>query len=110
VVDDEGLQDLVEGVKFTTQSKDTMYRNLKTHLEAGKLTIPADIDYYTKLEQETTGLAFDFTQNGYLKVSHPPGGHDDFADALAGANYMRDGYNQTTITRRNARATMHKGR
>lgn len=101
VVDDEGLQHLVQGVKFTTQSKDEMYRNLKTHLEAGKLTIPSEIDYYTKLEQETTGLEFDFTTNGYLKVSHPPGGHDDFADALAGANYVRDGINQTTVSYRN---------
>jgi len=110
VVDDEGLSNLVSGVKFTTQSKDEMYRNLKTHLEAGKLTIPANVDYYTKLEQETTGLEFDYTQNGYLKVSHPTGGHDDFADALAGANYVRDGMNTGTVTRRNARATMHKGK
>jgi len=108
VVDDEGLQQLVTGVKFTTQSKDTMYRNLKTHLEADELTIPSDVDYYTKLEQETTGLEFDFTSNGYLKVSHPTGGHDDFADALAGANYIREGAGQTQISRRSARTSMQK--
>jgi phage FluMu gp28-like protein len=110
VVDDEGLQDIVTGVKFTTQSKDKMYRNLKTHLEAGKITIPADVDYYTKLEQETTGLEFDFTQNGYLKVSHPTDGHDDFADALAGANYLRDGMDKQEVRRKNARVNMNKGK
>lgn len=105
VVDDRGLQDIMQGVKFTTQTKDKMYRTLKTNLEAGEITIPADVDYYTKLEKETTGLEFDYTQNGYLKVSHPPGGHDDFADALAGANYVRNGIDQTQVSYRNGNTT-----
>jgi len=110
VVDDEGLKSIMNGVKFTTQSKDRMYRDLKTNLEGEELTIPSDLDYYTKLEQETTGLNFDFTTNGYLKVSHPTGGHDDFADALAGANYIRRGAGNTkTVNRRSARVNMKRG-
>lgn len=106
VVDDPGLSDIMHGVTFSTKSKHRMYQNLKTAFENQELVIPS----HRKLIDELTSLQFSFTQNGYVKVSHPDGGHDDFPDSLALANYGRDGINQTTITRRNARATMHKGR
>jgi len=41
------------------------------------------------LIDELTSLRFDFTQHGYMKVSHPDGGHDDFPDSLAFANWGR---------------------
>jgi hypothetical protein len=82
-----------------------MYQQLKTAFEGEELTLPN----HRRLIDELTSLRFEFTQNGYLKVGHPDGGHDDFADSLALAHYGKAGVNQTTVTRRNARATMHKG-
>lgn len=98
VVDDRGLQDLVEGVTFSTQTKHDMYTQLKTDLENGELTIPEGVDHYAQLEGQTTRLEFDFTSNGYLKVSHPPGGHDDFADAFALANHGRHHTNKVQVS------------
>ncbi len=89
VVDDEGLRGLVEGVTFSTQTKHEMYTDLKTHFENGDLTIPPGVDHYRSLELQTTRLEFEYTSNGYVKVSHPPNGHDDYADALALANHAR---------------------
>lgn len=99
VVDDRGLQDLVRGITFSTQTKHDMYTQLKTDLENGDIVIPNSIDHYRQLEGQTTRLEFDFTSNGYLKVSHPPGGHDDFADAFALANHGR--HNQHKVRYRN---------
>lgn len=109
VVDSHDLQNLVTGITFSSKSKHQMYTNLKTAFESNSLTIPSDLDYYAELERETTQLDFEFTSNNYLKVSHPENEHDDFADALALANMAREGINTTTVKRRNARATMHKG-
>ena len=105
VVDDPAIQDIVQGVTFSTKTKHQMYQQLKTAFEAEELTLPN----HRRLVDELTSLRFEFTQNGYLKVGHPDGGHDDFADSLALAHYGMSGVGQTTVTRRKARATMHKG-
>lgn len=70
-------------VTFSTKSKQAMYRGLKNALESEALSIPN----HRRLIHELTSLEFDFTQHGKLKVSHPPGGHDDFPDSLALAHY-----------------------
>jgi len=98
VVDDEDLvaMDLVQGVKFTTKSKHEMYNRLKTDFEAEDITVPQ----HRRLIDELTALEFSVTRNGYYQISHPDGGHDDFPDSLAFANWARKG-NHPTVTRRN---------
>lgn len=81
----EGLGDVVHPVTFTTKSKQEMYQSLKSGLEREDLALPP----HDRLRHELTSLQFDFTQHGKLRVHHPPGGHDDFPDALALANYGR---------------------
>lgn len=81
----EGLGRVVEAVAFTTNSKQAMYQTLKKSFEEQTLTLPEN----DRLVHELTSLQFDFTQHGKLKVSHPPGGHDDYPDALALANEGR---------------------
>jgi hypothetical protein len=85
-----------------------MYTTLKTDFENGEIQVPEDIDHYRSLEMQTTRLEFDFTSsNGYLKVSHPPNGHDDFADALALANHGRKKGN--AVVERTVRTNMLRG-
>lgn len=107
VVDDEGLRGLVEGITFSTKTKHDMYTTLKTDFENGEIQVPEGIDHYRSLEMQTTRLEFDFTSNGYLKVSHPPNGHDDFADALALANHGRKKGN--AVVERTVRTNMLRG-
>lgn len=98
VVDDEELNSmgLVNGVKFTTKSKHKMYNRLKNDLESGDITLERD----RQLIAELTQLDYSVTANGYYKIGHPDGGHDDFADALALANWGACGVGQATVTRR----------
>lgn len=72
-------------VTFSTKTKQAMYRGLKNAFESGTLQIPN----HRRLIHELKSLEFDFTQHGKLKVSHPPGGHDDFPDSLALAHFGR---------------------
>jgi len=95
---------IMHGVTFSTKSKHEMYNRLKSDFENESLTIPTD----RRLVDELTSLQFDVTGNGYYKVSHPDGGHDDYADALALANWGRSGIGQATVKRRNARVSMQR--
>jgi len=106
VVDDEELTEMgiMHGVTFSTKSKHEMYNRLKSDFENGALTIPTD----RRLVDELTSLQFDVTGNGYYKVYHPDGGHDDHADALALANWGRSGVGQATVNRRKARVNMQR--
>ena len=107
VVDDEELNEMgiVRGVKFTTKSKHEMYNRLKTDFESEEITIPQ----HRKLIDELTSLQFSVTSNGYYKISHPDGGHDDFADSLALANWGEmTQMQETEVVRRNARTSMQK--
>lgn len=83
-------------IAFTTKNKSRMYRKLKGDLESGDLTLPdpgAD-EHAERLRDETVNLQYDYTANGHLKVHHAPGAHDDYADALAIANWVRDNAEQ----------------
>jgi hypothetical protein len=91
VVDSRDIASTVTGVTFTTQTKHDLYTGLKTAFEEGAITIPSDVEHFRRLKRETTSLQFGFTANGYVQVSHPPNGHDDFPDALALAQYARVG-------------------
>jgi len=80
-----GLGRVVREFTFTTKSKQNLYQSLRKDLEDGELTLPN----HRRLIAELTSLQYSYTQHGYLKVSHPDGGHDDFPDALALANWAR---------------------
>lgn len=78
-----GLGDVVQPFTFSTKSKQNMYQTLKKHLESNEIVLPQ----HKRLIEEATSLQSEFTQHGYLKLSHPPGGHDDYIDACAMANW-----------------------
>ena len=107
VVDFGGdLGNTLSPFKSTTKSKHQLYKSLQKAIESEEITVPQ----HRKLVDELTSLEFEFTQHGYMKVHHPEGGHDDFADSLAFAHWAMSGTGQTTVTRRKTRTKMHKGR
>jgi len=82
-------ESLVEGVRFSLQSKTDMYSNLKKLMNQQRLEIPT----HKKLIHELCELRYERTSTGGMKIHHPDGGkvHDDFPDALALAClYMKD--------------------
>lgn len=93
-----GIDGVVEPIPFSTKRKGKMYRKLKADLEAGELQLPDPaVDEHTeRLRDETVNLQYDYTQNGHLRVSHVPGGRDDYADALAVANWVRENADAAT--------------
>ena len=80
-------------VSFTTKSKSQMYRKLKADLERADVQVPDasvfESEHAQRLRDEVCNLQYDYTANGHLKVGHAPGGRDDYADALALANWIR---------------------
>lgn len=98
------MADVMQPFKSTSKSKHNLYKRLQKDIEGAELALPN----HRRLIDEITSLQFEFTQHGYMKVSHPEGGHDDYPDSLAFANWARSGSGMQQIERRNARATMHK--
>jgi hypothetical protein len=94
----------VEPTPFTNKSKQEMYQSLKKSLEDGALSLPDN----GRLVHELTALEYSFTPSGKLKVEHPPGGHDDYADAVALANLARTKTNNAGLRRRSG-STPKKG-
>lgn len=98
--------EILEPFKSSTKSKHNLYKSLQKAIESEDVTLPND----RRLVDELTSLQYEFTQHSYMKVHHPEGGHDDFADSLAFANWGRTGGDTPTVTRRKANVSMHKGR
>lgn len=80
-------------VKFTRQSKDVMYKNLQAVIEDKKTALPPDLieevdndEDYRLFISEMQALQKEYKAN-MLVVSHPPGGHDDYPDSWALAEY-----------------------
>jgi len=73
----------VEGIRFSVQSKQDIYSNLKILLESGKLKIPN----HRKLLFQLRDLRYQHTSSGNTKIHHSEGGQDDYCDALALAVY-----------------------
>ena len=71
--------DIVEGIRFTVQSKMDMYSNLKKLMNQGKLKFPP----HKKLIFQLLDLRREITSSGNLKLHHSEKGHDDYPDALA---------------------------
>lgn len=88
--------DVLQPFQSSTKSQHELYKQLQRDIESENLTLPT----YRALIDELTSLQYEFTQHGYMKVSHPDGGHDDHADSLAFANWART--NQTVIRRKSS--------
>lgn len=71
--------DRVEGVKFTTETKEELLSNLKITMEQDKLAIPYD----RRLCQQINEQQYNYTKNGHIQFTHPTNSHDDMLWALA---------------------------
>jgi len=92
----------VTAVRFGKQNKHEMYETLKLQMEQGNLTIPDHRDNtmgaqnrdnfeardLRQIYKQMDELLKDYYSDGYLKISHPDNGFDDFPDALALATMM----------------------
>jgi len=83
----ESLGRKVDGFKFTNEKKQSLYNTLKNELQNKNIAFP-----YIPGKNDTAGnkmvnqcleLEYSYTSSGKMKIEHPPGGHDDFSDALA---------------------------
>jgi len=102
----EGMGDVLVPFKSSTKSKHKLYKRLQKDVESGELSLPND----RRLINELTSLQYSFTQHGYMKVHHPDGGHDDYPDSLAFANWGRNGEaTGKKVNRRSARVNMKRG-
>mgnify|MGYP000486370830 CR=1 FL=1 len=68
-----------EGVKFTTETKETLLSNLKLLMEQGRIAIP----YNRRLCQQINEQRYEYTKTGHIRFSHPEKSHDDMLWALA---------------------------
>jgi len=81
------LGDVIIPLSSGRESKHTLYKRLVRDLENQSLQLPQ----HTRLKTQLLALEKTTTPNGYWKVSHPSGGHDDYPDALMLANGARSG-------------------
>jgi phage FluMu gp28-like protein len=74
-------ENVVNGVKFTIDKKQSLFNALKSDLENGSVTLPD----HRRLRQEFRELEYELTRGGKMKIHHPDGsgGHDDHPDAVA---------------------------
>ncbi len=83
----ESLGRKVEGFKFSNEKKQSLYNTLKNELQNGNISfeyIPGKNDKDgNKMVNQCLELEYSYTSSGKMRIEHPPGGHDDFSDALA---------------------------
>ena len=75
----------VHGIKFSIDTKQSLYGALRSALEDGELALPE----HRRLRQELLELEYDMTRGGKTRIHAPDGAHDDHPDALALANWLR---------------------
>jgi len=89
----EDLGGKVEGIKFTLDRKQSIYSNLKNNFQNQTIKFRfepnAGRDTNT-MKQQLTALEYEYTSSGKLKIFHPSGKHDDFADAMALVVWAKD--------------------
>ena len=68
----------IEPIKFTVQSKEDMYSNLKVLFETKRLKIPK----HKKLIAQLMDLRYELMSNKHIKIHHSDKGHDDLTDSL----------------------------
>jgi phage FluMu gp28-like protein len=71
--------DCVEGVKFTSETKENLLTGLKIVMEQGRLAIP----YERRLCQQINEQQYSYSKSGCLQFSHPANAKDDMLWALA---------------------------
>jgi len=84
-------------VKFTAQSKDGMYRNLKVTIQDSLTTLPKlDTNSGRRFTEQLVNLQQQY-KGQYLSVAHPddPKAHDDYPDSWALAEWAFAQWNQT---------------
>lgn len=89
----EDLGRKVEGFKFTNDKKQSLYNTLKNAFQNSELKfyyIPGKNDLPgNKMFNQCLELTYSYTRTGKVRIEHPSGGHDDFSDALALAQWAR---------------------
>ena len=89
----ESLGRKVEGFKFTNDKKQSLYNTLKNELQNENITYPyipgKNEQDGNKMVAQCLDLEYSYTSSGKMRIEHPPGGHDDFSDALALAVWAR---------------------
>jgi hypothetical protein len=84
-------------VKFTSQSKDGLYRNLKVTIQDSLTTLPKlDTNSGRRFTEQLVNLQQQY-KGQYLSVAHPddPKAHDDYPDSWALAEWAFAQWNQT---------------
>jgi len=79
MLEEEVGRSVVEGTKFTIDTKQSLYNGLKSALERGDVALVQ----HPRLARELKKLTYSLTSSGKTKISHPADGHDDHPDALA---------------------------
>lgn len=83
----ESLGKKVEGFKFSNEKKQSLYNTLKNELQNKNIAfeyIPGKNNLAgNKMVNQCLELEYSYTSSGKMRIEHPPGGHDDFSDALA---------------------------
>lgn len=69
---------------FTLTFKKQIYFNLKRLIHSQQM----DLLDHEKLGKELKELVIEQTGSGQIRIGHPPGGHDDYADSTAIAAYL----------------------
>jgi hypothetical protein len=89
----EDLGKKVEGFKFSNEKKQSLYNTLKNELQNANIKfeyIPGKNNLAgNKMVNQCLELEYSYTSSGKMRIEHPPGGHDDFSDALALAVWAR---------------------
>lgn len=88
----ETLGNKVEGFTFSNTKKADLYSTLKDAFQSGDLKFHYRRNRNAEenaMYQQLTALEYQYTSTGRVKISHPEGGHDDYCDALALANWAR---------------------
>lgn len=75
---------VLEEFTFNITQKKKIFYNLKRLIHSQKLDL-LDNEHQTK---EIKELIVEQTPSGQIRISHPTGGHDDFADSLAISSYI----------------------
>jgi len=74
----QGIQN-IEGLTFTTKTKEELLTSLKILMEQKRLKMP----YHRRLCQQINEQEYQYSKSGYLTFNHPTGSHDDMLFALA---------------------------
>lgn len=71
--------DCIEGIKFTSETKENLLSGLKMAMEQGRLAIP----YERRLCQQINEQQYSYSKSGRLQFAHPANTNDDMLWALA---------------------------